>query len=74
MAIREINILGVEEGDNNHGSKEVDDGGCEHHVETARGLFVERNAAPGRLEQSLLVEDQIVDLEEPLTDQSSAET
>lgn len=44
--IRAMSLLCIEHGHNDHGSKEVDHGGCEHHVDTARWLLIEGNAAP----------------------------
>ena len=57
-------LPGVKQSNNHHGDKEVDDSRAKHHVETARGLLVKRNAAPGRFLHNLFVIDQVVHLGE----------
>ena len=52
----------IEDGDGDHRDDEVDEGVGEHEVDTADVVLGERNAAPGGLQQWLIVEDEVVDL------------
>ena len=60
----QIRLPRVEQSNNKKRYEEVDDGGCEHHVQAPGCFLVEGNTAPGRLLQYLVTVAKIVHLSE----------